>query len=178
VDIPAQVQMELLQFGVTALGTEQGFNDEEVEECSLTIERWVRVDCTLQHTAAHFSTLSTLQHTSAHCSTLQHTSAHFSTLQHTAAHCSTLQHTSAHCSAVQRSAAHKCTVSPYKHSICTVHLEHEQRAVRCGVCLVNISTVNAHTNCMRSHIGSPEAVCAFLIPIRACTVSRCAYRIR
>jgi hypothetical protein len=46
--------------------------------------------------------------------------------------------------------AYKCTVSPYKHSMCTVHLSQ---------CFRLISTVNSHTNCMRSHIGSPLQNC-------------------
>jgi len=64
---------------------------------------------TLLHTAARCSNgsilqHSTLQHTAAHCSTLQHTAAHCSTLQHTAAHCDLLQHTTTHCNTPQRTA--------------------------------------------------------------------------
>jgi len=59
---------------------------------------------TLQHTAAH---CSTLQHTAAHCSTLQHTAAHCSTLRLTAAHYNALQHATTHCNTLQRTATHR-----------------------------------------------------------------------
>jgi hypothetical protein len=70
---------------------------------------------------------------------------------------------------------HKCTVSPYKHSICTVHLRvhiwrisqerfpvrhliHTQLCVRVCLGILCIpqgrSTVDSHTVCMGSHSGS------------------------
>ena len=44
----------------------------------------------VQHTATHFNTLNTLQHTATRCNTLQHNATHDNTLQHTATHCNTL----------------------------------------------------------------------------------------